>query len=201
MVVEWPKISPIHNTISLSRKEIVTTQSLHWHSATSLSSFFFPILPRAQTFSINSHQFVPCRVLLRPLFCRLERKRYYRSNTLLGLRCFLRHAHSARTTTESPIILLPLPPAGCRAPPSPVNGSIEEYRSTEEGAEIQFHCHDGYTPNERMSSQCLNSSWSPQPMDLVCVLPDPDDVTPDPDDITSDPNSQWFKHAVLDCTD
>ncbi|CAI8023423.1 hypothetical protein GBAR_LOCUS13694 [Geodia barretti] len=80
--------------------------------------------------------------------------------------------------------------AGCRVPPSPVNGSIEEYRSTEEGAEIQFHCHDGYTPNERMSSQCLNSSWSPQPMDLVCVLPDPDDVTPDPDDITSDPNKK-----------
>ncbi|CAI8023429.1 hypothetical protein GBAR_LOCUS13698, partial [Geodia barretti] len=88
------------------------------------------------------------------------------------------------------------PPAGCRAPPSPVNGSIEEYRSTEEGAEIQFHCHDGYTPNEWMSSQCLNSSWSPQPTDLVCVLPDPDthvlpdpdNVTPDPDNVTPDPN-------------
>ncbi|CAI8024319.1 hypothetical protein GBAR_LOCUS14134 [Geodia barretti] len=24
-----------------------------------------------------------------------------------------------------------------------------------------------------MSSQCLNSSWSPHPMDLVCVLPPP----------------------------
>ena len=96
-----------------------------------------------------------------------------------------------------PLFYLPLPPAGCRIPSPPVNGSIEEYRSTEEGADIQFHCHDGYTPNEWMSSQCLNSSWSPQPMDLVCVLPDPDthvlpdpdDVTPDPDDITSDPNS------------
>ncbi|CAI8024315.1 Sushi, von Willebrand factor type A, EGF and pentraxin domain-containing protein 1 [Geodia barretti] len=63
--------------------------------------------------------------------------------------------------------------AGCRAPSSPVNGSIEEYRSTEEGAEIQFHCHDGYTPNGWMSSQCLNSSWSPHPMDLVCVLTPP----------------------------
>ena len=59
--------------------------------------------------------------------------------------------------------------AGCRAPSSPVNVSIEEYSSTEEGAEIQFHCHDGYTPNEMMSSQCLNSSWSPDPMELVCV--------------------------------
>ncbi|CAI8043552.1 hypothetical protein GBAR_LOCUS24156 [Geodia barretti] len=84
--------------------------------------------------------------------------------------------------------------AGCRAPPSPVNGSIEEYRSTEEGAEIQFHCHDGYTPNEWMSSQCLNSSWSPHPMDLVCVLPDPD--TPDPDDVTSDPNSNHGSTSV-----
>jgi hypothetical protein len=63
--------------------------------------------------------------------------------------------------------------AGCKAPSSPVNGSIGEYRSTEEGAEIQFHCHDGYTPNERMSSQCLNSSWSPHPIDLVCVFTPP----------------------------
>ncbi|CAI8025872.1 hypothetical protein GBAR_LOCUS14918, partial [Geodia barretti] len=69
--------------------------------------------------------------------------------------------------------------AGCRAPPSPVNGSIEEYRSTEEGAEIQFHCQNGYTPNERMSSQCLNSSWSLHPTDLVCVFtPPPKPPTP-----------------------
>ena len=72
-----------------------------------------------------------------------------------------------------PLFYFLFPPAGCRAPPSPVNGSIEEYRSTEEGAEIQFHCHDGYTPNEWMSSQCLNSSWSPHSMDLVCVLTPP----------------------------
>ena len=63
-------------------------------------------------------------------------------------------------------------PAGCRAPLSPVNGSIEEYSSTEEGAEIQFHCHDGYTPNKMMSSQCLNQSWTPDPMELVCIMPD-----------------------------
>ncbi|CAI8047560.1 hypothetical protein GBAR_LOCUS26290, partial [Geodia barretti] len=70
--------------------------------------------------------------------------------------------------SSSPVSLTSME-AGCRAPLSPVNGSIEEYRSTEEGAEIQFHCHDGYTPNETMSSQCLNSSWSPRPMELVCA--------------------------------
>ena len=69
------------------------------------------------------------------------------------------------------IIILFFLSAGCRVPLSPVNGSIEEYSSTEEGVEIQFHCHDGYTPNEMMSSQCLNSSWSPDTMKLVCVKP------------------------------
>ena len=49
-------------------------------------------------------------------------------------------------------------PAGCSAPSSPVNGSIVEYWSTEEGAEIQFQCHDGYHPNQSTTSHCLNST-------------------------------------------
>ena len=51
------------------------------------------------------------------------------------------------------------PSAGCGQPSAPVNGSIEEYRSTEEGAEIQFHCDEGYTQD---------SMWSPDPQLLHC---------------------------------
>ena len=58
--------------------------------------------------------------------------------------------------------------AGCGRPSPPVNGSIEEYRSTEEGAEIQFHCDEGYTPNEWNTSQCQDSMWSPDPQLLHC---------------------------------
>ena len=67
--------------------------------------------------------------------------------------------------------IFPINPAGCQAPSPPVDGSIDEYRSTEEGAEIQFTCTThGPTPNEWIVSQCLNSSWSPDPRELVCAL-------------------------------
>ena len=66
------------------------------------------------------------------------------------------------------------PPVGCGRPSAPVNGSIEEYRSTEEGALIQFHCDEGYTPSHwnNISSQCINSVWSPDPQLLHCT-PEP----------------------------
>ena len=64
----------------------------------------------------------------------------------------------------------PISPAGCPAPSPPVDGSKEEYRTTEEGADIQLTCTThGYTPNEWIVSQCLNSSWSPDPRELVCA--------------------------------
>ena len=65
-------------------------------------------------------------------------------------------------------IFLSIPPAGCGPPSPPVNGSIEEYMSTEEGAEIQFHCDEDYTPNEWTTSQCQDSMWSPDPQHLHC---------------------------------
>ena len=44
--------------------------------------------------------------------------------------------------------------------------------STEEGVWIQFHCCEGYYPinndQKTVSSQCLNSSWLPDPQTLVC---------------------------------
>ena len=57
-------------------------------------------------------------------------------------------------------------------PVSPVNGTVKEYMSTEEGVWIQFHCCEGYYPinndQKTVSSQCLNSSWLPDPQTLVC---------------------------------
>ena len=44
-----------------------------------------------------------------------------------------------------------------------------EYRSTEEGALIQFHCDKGYTPSHRNTSQCINTTWSPDPQLLHCM--------------------------------
>ena len=62
--------------------------------------------------------------------------------------------------------------AGCDPPVYPVNVTIKEYTSTEEGVWIQFHCCEGYSPfnNDQkiVSSQCLNSSWLPDPQTLVC---------------------------------
>ena len=57
--------------------------------------------------------------------------------------------------------------AGCDVPPSPINGNIRTYNSTEEGAVIQFQC-----PNEKWTmSQCVHTSWLPDPMDINFSLP------------------------------
>ena len=59
----------------------------------------------------------------------------------------------------------PLIIAGCNAPTSLIS-EFEAFTSKEEGAEIQIHCEE---TNERTISQCVNSSWSPDPLTLVCV--------------------------------
>ena len=57
--------------------------------------------------------------------------------------------------------------AGCDVPPSPQNGNIRPYNSTEEDAVFQFQC-----PNEKWTmSQCVHTSWLPDPMDINCSLP------------------------------
>ena len=53
--------------------------------------------------------------------------------------------------------------AGCSAPLFPASGVIDEYTSTEEGSQIQFHC------SETNSSVRINASWSPDPQTLVCM--------------------------------
>ena len=59
---------------------------------------------------------------------------------------------------------------GCGRPFPPVNGIIEPYSSTQEGAEIQYHCEEGHTPREWKTSQCQeNGMWAPDPL-LICTI-------------------------------
>ena len=48
-----------------------------------------------------------------------------------------------------------------------------DYVSTEDRADIQYHCLEGFYPSVWKTSQCLNSTWSPDPLTHVCV-PVPD---------------------------
>ena len=58
--------------------------------------------------------------------------------------------------------------AGCNVPSSPLNGSINAYNSTEEGAVVQFQ---GLNEEKWTTSQCVHTSWLPDPMDKNCSLP------------------------------
>ena len=65
-------------------------------------------------------------------------------------------------------VICSLSSVGCDVPSSSLNGSINAYNSTEEGAVVQFQC-----PNEEKwaISQCVHTSWLPDPMDINCSLP------------------------------
>lgn len=57
-----------------------------------------------------------------------------------------------------------------------MNGSIEDYTSTVEDSVVVFYCNEGLTPEGQMTATCaLNGSWTPNPADLVCMEPSPDD--------------------------
>ena len=57
--------------------------------------------------------------------------------------------------------------AGCDVPSNPLNGSINTYNNTEQGAVVQFQCPN----NEKWTiSQCVHTSWLPDPMDINCSL-------------------------------
>ena len=63
-------------------------------------------------------------------------------------------------------------PVDCGDPSSPVNGFVMAYDSTLEGSQIVFQCSPGFVPSQQMMSVCAtNGSWTPDPAELVCMLP------------------------------
>ena len=69
---------------------------------------------------------------------------------------------------KSPGFTLPSASCGDLTPPS--SGSIGDYESTAEGAEVNYQCDDGFIPRGEMMSTCLaNRTWSPDPAELECT--------------------------------
>ena len=51
-----------------------------------------------------------------------------------------------------------------------MNGSIDPYQNTTEGAEIFFRCDPGFVPAENMTAVCAaDGMWNPDPGDLLCM--------------------------------
>ena len=65
----------------------------------------------------------------------------------------------------------------CSGPPlPPKNGSIGVYCSAVEGSMVAFFCNEGLIPEGRFTTVCAsNGSWTPNPDDLVCIEPPPED--------------------------
>ena len=62
------------------------------------------------------------------------------------------------------------PPANCSNPTLPVDGSIEPYQNTTEGAVIFFRCNQGFVPAGRMTAVCgTDGRWNPDAATLVCT--------------------------------
>ena len=58
-----------------------------------------------------------------------------------------------------------------------MDGSIDPYQNTTEGAEIIFRCNPMFVPTENMTAVCgADQSWSPNPADLVCMCEYPSTV-------------------------
>ena len=63
-----------------------------------------------------------------------------------------------------------LPPVNCSDPTPPVDGSIDPYHNTTEGAEIFFRCNPGFVPAALMTAVCgADGRWNPNPAGLVCT--------------------------------
>ena len=51
-----------------------------------------------------------------------------------------------------------------------MDGSIDPYQNTTEGAEISFMCSAGYATVWRMAATCAsNGMWTPDPGSLTCI--------------------------------
>ena len=62
------------------------------------------------------------------------------------------------------------PPVNCSDPTRPVDGSIEPYQNTTEGAEIFFRCNPEFVPAGRMRVVCgADGRWNPDPAGIVCA--------------------------------
>ena len=60
----------------------------------------------------------------------------------------------------------------CGEPQAPVNGNINSYTSTIEGAQITFQCNSD--PTNVMTSTCSSTgSWEPDPVMVFCSNPSP----------------------------
>ena len=63
---------------------------------------------------------------------------------------------------------------GCGPPPPPPRGSLGDLTSSQDGAVVAFQCNPGLAPSQQMMSVCAaNGSWTPDPAELVCMLPPP----------------------------
>ena len=61
---------------------------------------------------------------------------------------------------------------GCGPPTPPPRGSLGDLTSSQEGAVVAFQCNPGLAPLQQMMSVCAaNGSWTPDPAELVCMLP------------------------------
>ena len=68
------------------------------------------------------------------------------------------------------IYSISLPPVNCSDPTPPMDGSIEPYQNTTEGAEVFFMCNPMFVPTGRMTAVCgADQRWSPDPATLVCT--------------------------------
>ena len=51
-----------------------------------------------------------------------------------------------------------------------MDGSIDPYHNTTEGAEISFMCNPGFVPAENVTAVCgADGRWNPNPATLVCT--------------------------------
>ena len=55
-----------------------------------------------------------------------------------------------------------------------MDGSIEPYQNTTEGADISFRCNLMFVPSTRMTATCAsNGMWTPDPASLTCTCENP----------------------------
>ena len=63
-----------------------------------------------------------------------------------------------------------LPPVNCSDPTPPMDGSIDPYQNTTEGAEIFLRCNPGFVPAGRMRAVCgADGRWNPDLATLGCT--------------------------------